>query len=233
MKLSTRRDPSAGGPERWEAECARLFAAEVDLSRKRIALGTDLPSLIASAGEAKLLAHLEGEETTHPGQSVESVRAELSIIDAALGVARRKRYEALRQIHVAEASEMRTEAAKLRNQAAKHSEVTNRLLAELEVHEECRFVPEGPPSGDGLRLRPGTYRRPVSDRLNGQAAQLEADAEVRERRQLRDWENSRAPTLPTSSPRRSLNSVHSPWVRRSCNSTTGRRARCRRRVESA
>jgi len=228
MKLVSRRDSAS-----WEAECERLFTAEVDLSLKRIALSARIPVLVSTAGAA----FLEGEAgTSGAANALDSSRSEMAMIDAALEVARNKRREALRQINVAEATKMRAEAARLRKKAEQHGQVTARLLAELQAHEGCDYVPYkpyvDPTGGDTV-----TYRIPTSASLEHQASGLEGKAEAKERQALRDWGELQGSFSPDELVENivqlgplmlgpSLVELHD-WARSTLEGTSKERLRCR------
>ena len=77
-------------------------------------------------------------------------------LDAAIDEARRRRADAIRAVWVAEAGALREQVAALRREADQRQVKTDKLLAELERWEGCRFEP-APPS---RQPRPGPVQDP-------------------------------------------------------------------------
>ena len=150
---------------------------------------------VAAAAEAEGTAGaalLEGGESAMQAQvqNLTRLRVESDACDAAIAEARRRRLEAVRDVWLAEASDLREQAKGIEAEASTRDTKTARLLKALEDWEGCRYVPEPPPeigvSGGLAGGAPTVVHIPTPRTaiLRSDAERLKAEAAVLDKRDV-------------------------------------------------
>lgn len=118
------------------------------------------------------------------------LRAEADACDAAIAEARRQRVDAIRDVWLAEATDLRVEARGLEDEASTRDTKTARLLKALEDWEDCQYVPKPPPepgmSSGTAGGAPAIVHIPTprTEALRHEASGLEAEATALEDRKV-------------------------------------------------
>ena len=170
------------------SEPERLFGEErrwCDRRNRAVAAAAESQG---TAGAA-LLAGGEGAMQEQVG-TLTRLRAEADACDAAIVEARRQRVDAIRDVWLAEAADLRVEAKGLEDEASTRDTKTARLLKALEDWEGCHYVPEPPPEvgmhGDLGGGAPAVVyvRIPQTQGLRHQAELLRSEADALEARKV-------------------------------------------------
>jgi DNA repair exonuclease SbcCD ATPase subunit len=134
-------------PKKAREEVARIEGIIQDLEAQQKAKEGELEGLEASAGDEVLAAVVEGDGAARSQEVASAIalkRAEVDTTMRAAEAARRQLKGARIQVLLADATDLRKRAAKLREEAAERRKKTDELLAALKEHEGCEYIPKPP-----------------------------------------------------------------------------------------
>ena len=171
-----------------EKEVRRLYAVELRLFDNIHAAH----AAIVAADADLAAAALAGGAPLDTG-ALTAAQASLRAADAATNEIRRQRGDAIPALNRCKAADLRDEAERLRAEADKRQQKTDKLLAELEAHEECPYGP-GIVAHTALDARP-VFGTPRTRRLVLQADALDEQAVEFDRRPVNRTGNAAGATV--------------------------------------
>ena len=132
---------NATAVEKTREELQRLQTTRVSLEDREQKARAELARLRAGLGEAELSAILDGADPSTTRRKLSELEIELEAMSGAQAALIGRIESVLKRLNAEKAGELREQAAKLRKALDKHNEEAGRLLAKLQEHQECLFIP--------------------------------------------------------------------------------------------